>query len=133
MCTLIHKHPGLKFGGWLRQEEKKRLPKPHNAQDAAEVIKLAEAINEKAKQKAELDHSVLEKLAYTAVGEISPMAALFGGIVGQEVVKAVSGKFHPLYQWFYFDSIESLPDEALPEEEFAPQVTCTTACWAWSR
>ena len=43
--------------------------------------------------------------------------------MGQEVVKAVSGKFHPLYQWFYFDSIESLPDEALPEEEFAPQVS----------
>jgi ubiquitin-activating enzyme E1 len=26
------------------------------------------------------------------------MAAMFGGIVGQEVVKACSGKFHPLYQ-----------------------------------
>ena len=71
---------------------------------------------------AELDYSVLEKLAYTAAGEVSPMAALFGGIVGQEVIKAVSAKFHPLYQFFYFDSIESLPDEPLPEEEFAPEV-----------
>jgi len=26
------------------------------------------------------------------------MAAMFGGIVGQEVVKACSGKFHPLFQ-----------------------------------
>ncbi|MBA0574668.1 hypothetical protein Golob_001855, partial [Gossypium lobatum] len=30
---------------------------------------------------------------------LNPMAAMFGGIVGQEVVKACSGKFHPLFQW----------------------------------
>ncbi len=39
-----------------------------------------------------------------------------------QVVKAASGKFHPLHQWFYFDSIESLPDEPLSAEEVAPQV-----------
>ena len=99
-----------------------RLPRPHNNDDAADLIKLAETINSESKTKTELDYSVLEKLAYTAAGEISPMAALFGGIVGQEVLKAVSGKFHPLFQWFYFDSLESLPDEPLPEEEFSPEV-----------
>ncbi len=25
-------------------------------------------------------------------------------------MKAVSGKFHPTFQWLYFDSLESLPD-----------------------
>lgn len=39
-----------------------------------------------------------------------------------QVVKAASGKFHPLHQWFYFDSIESLPDEPLSAEEVAPLV-----------
>ena len=39
-----------------------------------------------------------------------------------QVVKAASGKFHPLHQWFYFDSIESLPEDPLPAEEVAPQV-----------
>jgi hypothetical protein len=39
-----------------------------------------------------------------------------------QVVKAASGKFHPLHQWLYFDSIESLPDESLPAEEVASQV-----------
>lgn len=40
-----------------------------------------------------------------------------------QVVKAVSGKFHPLFQWFYFDSVESLPDVAeLTPETCAPQV-----------
>lgn len=39
-----------------------------------------------------------------------------------QVVKAASGKFHPLHQWFYFDSMESLPDEPLSAEEVAPEV-----------
>ena len=43
-------------------------------------------------------------------------------LLAPQVVKAASGKFHPLHQWFYFDSIESLPDEPLAEEEVAPQV-----------
>lgn len=31
------------------------------------------------------------------------MCAMFGGIVGQEVVKAISGKFGPISQWLYCD------------------------------
>ncbi len=29
------------------------------------------------------------------------------------MMKAVSGKFHPIFQWFYFDAVEALP-EGLP-------------------
>lgn len=32
------------------------------------------------------------------------------GLLVQQVMKAVSGKFHPIFQWFYFDSVESLPE-----------------------
>ena len=53
-------------------------------------------------------------------GELSAMSAMMGGLVGQEVVKAVSGKFHPIFQWFYFDSVESMPSEILPAEEYEP-------------
>ena len=45
-------------------------------------------------------------LAHFASGssaEINPMCAMFGGVVGQEVVKAISGKFTPISQWLYFD------------------------------
>jgi ubiquitin-activating enzyme E1 len=52
---------------------------------------------------------------------LNPMAAMFGGIVGQEVVKACSGKFHPLYQFFYFDSVESLPVEPLEASDLKPE------------
>ena len=42
--------------------------------------------------------AVVRKLAQGARAALSPMAALLGGLVGQEVVKAASGKFHPLFQ-----------------------------------
>ncbi len=71
---------------------------------------------------AELDSKVVESLAHTAAGELSPMAALFGGIVGQEALKAISGKFHPLFQFLYFDSMESLPVHSPSEEDCKPQV-----------
>jgi hypothetical protein len=44
-----------------------------------------EKVNEAAKDKVDIDADVLKVLAYTAAGELSPMAALFGGLVGQEV------------------------------------------------
>mmetsp|Transcript_6335 Transcript_6335/g.17708 ORF Transcript_6335/g.17708 Transcript_6335/m.17708 type:complete len:697 (+) Transcript_6335:1459-3549(+) len=72
----------------------------------------------RAGMQVELEEQVVLKLAHTARAVLNPMAAMFGGMVGQEVVKAVSGKFHPLMQWFYFDSSESMPDEfPLPASE----------------
>jgi len=56
------------------------------------------------------------------------MAAMFGGFVGQEVVKAVSGKFTPLFQWFYFDSVESLPEDILEEREYTQTGSRCAAC-----
>ena len=85
------------------------LPRPHHESDAAEVLKIAGTIVESTSEKVELDGKLLKELSYQSRGDLSPMAALFGGLAAQEVLKAVSGKFHPLYQWMYFDSIESLP------------------------
>ena len=46
---------------------------------------------------------------------------MFGGVVGQEVVKGCTGKFQPLHQFFYFDSVESLPKPfPLPADEYKP-------------
>lgn len=95
------------------------FPAPHNEEHAKEVIELAKDINEKS-LKAKLKEDVIRKLAYGARGDISPMAAVLGGITAQEVLKAASGKFHPIFQWFYFDAIEALPEGELPEAEFQP-------------
>lgn len=100
-----------------------RTPKPGDRGDADAVIEIAKRINDQAAQesKVDIDEKVLAHLASTWSADLNPMAAAFGGVVGQEVVKAASGKFHPIFQWFYFDSIESLPEEPLSQEELAPE------------
>ena len=45
-----------------------------------------------------------------AEGVFNPLAAFFGGYVAQEVVKAITGKFSPANQFFYYDAIEVLPE-----------------------
>ncbi|KAI8466875.1 MAG: hypothetical protein J3K34DRAFT_432282 [Monoraphidium minutum] len=105
------------------QAEAGSLPRPGNAADGSKLLELAAALNDAAPEGAKLEiddaaAAVLRKLASGASGELNPISAMFGGFVGQEVVKAVSGKFTPLHQWFYFDSLESLPDELLPEAEY---------------
>ncbi|CAN4106155.1 unnamed protein product [Withania somnifera] len=68
----------------------------------------------------EIDQKLIRNFAFGARAVLNPMAAMFGGIVGQEVVKACSGKFHPLYQFFYFDSVESLPTEPSDPNDLKP-------------
>ncbi|RUS22414.1 ubiquitin-activating emzyme E1 [Endogone sp. FLAS-F59071] len=99
-----------------------RWPHPRNESDAEEVYQLALRINETLQDKAELNEKLVKQLAFQASGDLSPMVAVFGGLIAQEVLKAASGKFHPILQYFYFDSLESLPDNAdkLTEEDTAP-------------
>ncbi|WIA10070.1 hypothetical protein OEZ85_010280 [Tetradesmus obliquus] len=96
------------------------LPRPGVAGDAAKLTELVAALAAKQTDKVEVDEDLLRKFASGSSGELNPMAAMFGGFVGQEVVKALSGKFSPLHQWFYFDSAESMPDEVLPAAEYEP-------------
>ena len=94
------------------QAEEGRLPKFADAVDARAVIQRAHALNGAAAAPAEMDDDVPRLLAFGAAGQLGPMAAMFGGLLGQELVKAATGKFHPLHQWLYFDSLESLPNVA---------------------
>jgi ubiquitin-activating enzyme E1 len=41
----------------------------------------------------------------------NPQDAFIGGVVGQEVIKAITGKFMPITQMFYNDSIEIVNQE----------------------
>lgn len=69
----------------MLQAESGRLPAPHNDEDATKFVSIAEKLNETASDKAEVDEAILKAMSYTAAGELSPMAAFFGGVVGQEV------------------------------------------------
>ncbi|CAI0474824.1 unnamed protein product [Linum tenue] len=99
-----------------------RYPVAGSEDDAQRFISLVNNINDNAgDEKLEaIDKNVLRHFAFGARAVLNPMAAMFGGIVGQEVVKACSGKFHPLFQFFYFDSVESLPTEPLDPNDLKP-------------
>lgn len=97
----------------LHEYQKKfgALPGPRVVADADAFINLVKEVNkEKTSPVQDFDEDLLRTFAYTSVGDICPMQAVVGGIVAQEVMKACSGKFHPIFQWFYFDSVESLPE-----------------------
>uniref|UniRef100_A0A453IAH3 E1 ubiquitin-activating enzyme n=1 Tax=Aegilops tauschii subsp. strangulata TaxID=200361 RepID=A0A453IAH3_AEGTS len=91
-------------------------------QDARKFVEFTASINEAAidYKMDELDEKLLQHFASGSRAVLNPMAAMFGGIVGQELVKACSGKFHPQYQFFYFDSLESLPTYALDPKDLKP-------------
>ena len=59
------------------------------------------------------DLVLLKHLAAGSRAVLSPMCAAMGGLVGQEVLKACSGKFTPIPGFFYLDASETLPDEVL--------------------
>jgi ubiquitin-activating enzyme E1 len=99
------------------QEQHGHFPRPMHKEDAAVVIGAAQAFAKQEKSEVELDEKVLLELSYQAQGDLSPMAAFFGGLAAQEVLKAVSGKFHPICQYLYFDSLESLPSNSVRSEE----------------
>jgi ubiquitin-activating enzyme E1 len=84
------------------------------------VIALAKEIQKNAGGDDELNEKVIESLAFQATGDLSPMVAVIGGFVAQEVLKACSAKFHPMQQNMYFDSLESLPTEVPSEAECQP-------------
>lgn len=65
--------------------------------------------------------NLLTRLTMCCAGHLSPVCALVGGILGQEILKACSGKFTPIQQWYYYDAYEALPDEPLSAEEVSPQ------------
>ncbi|GFQ03502.1 ubiquitin-activating enzyme e1 2 [Phtheirospermum japonicum] len=65
----------------------------------------------------EIQAELLRKFSFGAKAVLSPMATMFGAIVGQEVVKACSQKLHLLFQFFYFDSAESLPSDSLDSND----------------
>ncbi|KAH9951667.1 ubiquitin activating enzyme [Amylocystis lapponica] len=96
------------------QSQQQRLPRPRNAEDAAVVVSLAKKLD------ADVDEKVITELAYQATGDLSPVVAVIGGFVAQEVLKACSAKFHPMVQHLYFDSLESLPNTLPTEADCQP-------------
>ncbi|GMP89769.1 hypothetical protein CsSME_00041190 [Camellia sinensis var. sinensis] len=98
------------------------FPVAGSEEDAQKLISIVSDINEGSGDGKlnDINPKLLQYFTFGARAVLNPMAAMFGGIVGQEVVKACSGKFHPLFQFFYFDSVESLPTEPIEPSDFRP-------------
>ncbi|KAK7576286.1 hypothetical protein V9T40_012572 [Parthenolecanium corni] len=104
------------------KEHKGALPKPWNRAEADEFVALAKSVNDTRPEGSGVENvneKLLKQFAYVAAGNLSPMNAAIGGIVAQEVMKACSGKFHPIFQWLYFDAIECIPTAEVEEADAA--------------
>jgi len=92
-----------------------RFPRAWHSEDANEFITLAKEINESRYKFESISDFLLRLFSYTLVGQLAPLAAVIGGTAAQEVMKACSGKFTPINQYFYFDCRECLPEKPLLE------------------
>ncbi|XP_054272090.1 ubiquitin-like modifier-activating enzyme 1 [Macrosteles quadrilineatus] len=103
------------------EKNKGRKPKPWSKEDAAEFVNLVSDINKAEGSNVELNNDLLGLFCKVSSGNLCAMNATIGGVVAQEVMKACSGKFSPIYQWLYFDAIECLPESKdIPETDCQP-------------
>jgi len=108
------------------RDEKGNLPRPGDMEDAEELFAIAMKLEEAAKAAGNFvgdvsdNKDIILRLALCCQGHISPTCSFIGGALGQEVLKACSGKFTPMQQWFYYDCVEALSDEPLPTDEVQP-------------
>lgn len=111
----------------FRLKNNGQLPRPYNEEDAAQFVHLAQSVANQyvnvLGSDDKLDEKLIKTFAYQSRGDLAPMASVFGGMAAQEVLKACSGKFTPVHQFFYFDSLESLPSYTVTEEDAKPQGT----------
>ena len=98
-----------------------RLPLPGNADDGARVVALAKDISAQT-LKVDIDDKLVAAVASQATGDLVAMTGVIGSIAAQEVMKACSGKFNPIFQYLYFDSLECLPEDGspVPPEQLQP-------------
>jgi ubiquitin-activating enzyme E1 len=110
-------HVGFQALHVFAEQHNGEYPRPHHEVDANELFKIAKDIASKQEDPVELDEKLIKELSYQAQGDLTPMAAFFGGLAAQEVLKSVSGKFGPIEQWLYFDALEALPANSPRSEE----------------
>lgn len=103
------------------RQQRGRLPQPRAPEDAERVLELARELGSAL---GPLDEDVVRAFASVSAGELCPVASFMGALAAQEAMKAITGKFLPLEQWFYFDALECLAVEGaagLMPEDCAPR------------
>lgn len=86
----------------------KAYPRPWNEEDAGEFLCIAKEVANMYNET--VNESFFKSFSKFCSGSICPMNSIIGGIASQEVLKACSGKFTPIHQYFCFDALECLPE-----------------------
>lgn len=76
--------------------------------DLNEFIKFAQDLQKQRKVQADfIQPEILTELYNMDSKDLSPVAAIVGGVVAQEIIKILSGKDEPLGNCFFFNGMES--------------------------
>lgn len=98
------------------ERQEGRRPRPWNADDAQQFVTLAEQF----RGSVALDERYFGLFSKICAGAVCSFDGAMGGLVAQEVMKACTGKFSPVDQYFYFDAVECLGDADVAEEDAQP-------------
>ncbi|KAG5683069.1 hypothetical protein PVAND_012374 [Polypedilum vanderplanki] len=90
-------------------EKNKREPQPWNESDSMEFLRMC--LDRAGELNCEVDAKLVTTFSKICTSQLAPINAIIGGITAQEVMKACSGKFMPIFQYFSFDALECLRDE----------------------
>ena len=86
-------------------------PNQNPVDNLEEYFSIVKKFNEKNQITQEIDFKIVELVARHTNFELSPMSAVFGGIVGQEILKSLSGKFIPINQFYTLAYVEAIPND----------------------
>ncbi|KAF7722057.1 SUMO-activating enzyme subunit 1 [Apophysomyces ossiformis] len=93
-------HSLLKF-----QQEHKRSPTEHDA-DLLKQSKAKYLQQMGVSDPDILDDSLIMDLARFYETELAPVAAILGGVLAQEIIRALSGKEFPIQNWFFYNGLD---------------------------
>ncbi|KAI3898761.1 hypothetical protein MKW92_019840 [Papaver armeniacum] len=100
------------------EQDEGRTPGETSIADLPNVLKLKKLLcEEQSVNESQIPDSLLERLL---VGNIEhpPVCAIIGGILGQEVIKMISGKGDPIKNFFFYDVMDGkgiIEDVSRPE------------------
>ncbi|KAG5617866.1 hypothetical protein H5410_017690 [Solanum commersonii] len=88
------------------EELEGRNPGETSVDDLPNIQKLRKELCEAhCLNESHIPDSLLRRLM-ASTSEFPPVCAIVGGILGQEVIKAISGKGDPLKNFFFFDAMD---------------------------
>ncbi|XAR50349.1 hypothetical protein NMG60_11004644 [Bertholletia excelsa] len=88
------------------EEAEGHTPGQTSIEDLPKILKLRKEVCEaQSVNESLIPDSLLERLV-AGTSEFPPVCAIIGGILGQEVIKAISGKGDPLKNFFLFDAVD---------------------------